>query len=352
MISNLDLIRSKVLKQTMQIALFDRIFRSRFLRLTILGLFAAMFYFLLSAYVPLWILLIGPALWGVPHLISSLRYNTLLGSSITNGKKLFYFQSALWFLVFVYRLSVDIFLIDLPLSQQPFLFEGLALILSFLFQVFLLGKISLRSVLYFLIFSLFLLITHDHPIEVALTLLIGHNYVPLFTWFQSCQQKKDLYVFLTVTTIYILLSFTLFFGLHESIYTYFKPQMTLPLLNWNFMSIFEPYGADLVDRAFWFRIVSLYAFSQSIHYFIWLKAIPENYQQQQYPPSFRYSLQKLLSDFGATSLVFLLGLTVVGCGYWFFFEYQSARIIYFAIASYHGFMEISCLPFLKSNRSQ
>lgn len=355
MISSLDMLRSKILKMTLQFSLFDHLFRSRGARILFLGFSALTFYFLVGSFFPLWILVIGPIVWGVPHLISSLRYNTLLGTSIPKTKVLFYSQGLLWLLVFSYRILVDVFHYDLLFYDETFLVEGLALMSSFLLQLFLLRKITLRSLLYFLVFFLLMLITHDHPIEVALTLLIGHNYLPLVTWYQSCQNRKDLRVFSIFTTVYVFLSIAILSGMQEHLYTLFssfiKPQDTLPLFNWNFMSIMEPFGAQSDDSSFWFRIVVLYAFSQSVHYFLWLKAIPENHQQQQFPPSFRWSFQKLQNDFGGSSIVILFGVLIAGFGYWAFFEYQSARTIYFAIASYHGFMELSCLPFLKSNRT-
>lgn len=351
MISNLDLLRSKFLKQTLQISALDSIFHSRPLRLFVLASLALVFYFLISLYFPLWVLLIGPVLWGVPHLISSLRYNTLLASDLTQKKKFFYFQSLIWFLVFTYRLCVDVFQISLFLSEHYLLFESLALIISFSAQVWLFKRLTLMSLLYFGLFSGLVAATHFYPVMVGLALLIGHNYIPLWTWFQSCQNQKDLRVFYIVSFVYLLFSSLILSGVQNWFYRWASPQASIGFLNWNFMNIVEPFGAREEHAPFWFRIVSLYAFSQAIHYFMWLKAIPENYQRQQFPPSFRWSLHKLSSDFGSTSLLLLLILVLAGAGYWFFFEYQMARVIYFSLASYHGFMEISCLPFFKSNRS-
>ncbi len=354
MISSLDLLRSKFLKKTLQITLLDRLFHSRSTRISFLGFTALLFYFFASSYFPLLILVIGPIIWGIPHLISSLRYNTLLGTKIQSGKQIFYLQGLLWLFVFLYRIAVDIFQIELLFYDQTFLIESTALIISFLAQLLYLKRLNLRSILYFLTFSLLIVITHEYPIEVALVLLIGHNYLPLIAWFQACQNKADTDTFFKFTLFYLLLSAFILLGFQENIYNFLgstlSPQKEIPFFNWNFMNIVEPFGATPEQASFWFRIVVLYSFSQSIHYFLWLKAIPENYQLQQFPPSFRWTFQKLQTDFGGTSLVILLLILVAGLGYWAFFEYHSARTIYFAIASYHGFMELSCLPFLKSNR--
>ena len=90
----------------------------------------------------------------------------------------------------------------------------------------------------------------------------------------------------------------------------------------------------------------------ALHYFIWLKAIPENFQQSEHSPSFRWSYLKLSNDFGSSS-VLLLGLLILfSSGIWLVYEFQVARLVYFGLASYHGFMEISAIPFLKSNLSK
>jgi hypothetical protein len=335
----LDILRTKILRQTLQLTFIRQLFLSRAQRLLFLSGITLIFYFFASLYFPLWVLLLGPILWGVPHIISSLRYSTR-SFNHQQKNKLVIFQFTVWLLVFLYRLCIDLFHLNIFLSEIPFLFEWICLLSSFAFQFYLTPKLNGTFLFSVVCFALLLFATIYFPIQTALTLLISHNFIPLFTWYKSCQNQRDLNTFFIAGFCFVLLSVLIYFGLFD-----FNPQPTLAFLNWNLTDIFSGFDETLL-----LRLVSLYAFSQSIHYFIWLKVIPENYQSQEYPPSFRWSFKKLNSDFGTTSVYFLMGLVLLGLLYWVFFEFQTARLIYFSIAAYHGFMELSTLPFLKSNR--
>lgn len=349
MLANLDLIRAKLLKETLKFSLLHSLFHSRPTRVLILFLSAAVFYLVTSSFFPLWVLLVGPILWGLPHLISSLRYSSLSFSDQAR-KKLFAFQFCIWAMVFTYRITVDILHQNIFLAEYPLLFEAICLLASFIFQLHLFKNISSKIILSSLLFSIFLVATFYYPIQTALTALIGHNYLPLIAWYKSCQDRADLKVFMLSAATYILSSFCIYFGVFDPLYSLYSPTGSIVFLNWDYSEVIRPFVVGEFDYQFWFHIVVLYAFSQAMHYFIWMKAIPENYQSRQYPPSFQWSFNKLSTEFGFTSLYIMLTLTCLVFAMWFFFEFQAARLVYFSIASYHGFMEISAIPFLKSNR--
>lgn len=355
MISFFDRARSQLLKIVLQHTLLNHLFRKRPTRILFFGVLALFLYFFGSIFFPLWILVLGPLILGIPHLISSLRYNFILGNKPTTKRNyLIPLQGILWSTVLIYRISVDLLKIELPLHDQAFLVEFIALFISFVSQFFIFKAINKRSLFYSLLFIILVYATNKFPVQVGLILLIGHNYLPLITWQKSCRNEDDFRTFIKLSSLYIILTTIVLSGTHEVIYSithpYFIPQKAMPFLNLDFIKMIEPFGGTIEASDFWFRIVVLYAFSQAFHYFIWLKAIPENYQPQNFPPSFRWSFQKLSTDFGGVTLSILFMLFAFGTIYWAFFEYQTARTIYFAIASYHGFMEISCLPFLQSNR--
>lgn len=348
MLNLADLIRSKLLKLSFKMPGFRYLFHNRSSRILLLFITASCFYFLASAFFPMWVLLIGPILWGVPHVISSIRY-TSFSFEKTQRQQLFIFQLSIWLVVFAYRISVDLFQVALPLSEYPLLFESICLSISFLYHVQLKPQVNAKLVFSTLLFSILLASTYTYPIETALFILIAHNYIPLIPWYQSCQTKQDKNTFFLATAIYFVFSILILFGVFESLYTHFKPFTEISGLNWSYEQIIEPFLSSKSNMQLWYRIVVLYSFSQALHYFIWLKAIPENHQKQQYPPSFKLSLNRLSTDFGTSSTIFLFALTLVGLLIWVLFEFHIARLIYFAIASYHGFMEISTMPFLKSN---
>ncbi|MEQ1721844.1 MAG: hypothetical protein ABL930_01620 [Pseudobdellovibrio sp.] len=314
---------------------------------------ALLFYFLASQFFPLWVLLIGPIIWGVPHIISSLRY-TNLSFSKSAQTQLLRFQFCIWSAVFVYRLLIDVFQFKLFWYDRPLMFEVTALLVSFVYQFHIYSrnnlKIDFGFILSTVLFSILTVMTYYYPIQTALLALIGHNYLPLYAWYKSCQTPSDLKVFFTSAFLYIVASLCIYFGVLDSVYATLPPSGNIAFLKWDYSEVISPFVVGEMDYKFWYHIVVLYAFSQAMHYFIWMKAIPENYQLQQYPPSFKWSFNRLVNDFGSGSIFVLLGICFLGLIMWLFLEFQTARLVYFSIASYHGFMEISALPFLKSNR--
>lgn len=352
MIGQLDLLRSKLLKETLKFGLFKSVFMSRSARVMILFLMALVFYFVASSFFPLWVLLIGPVLWGIPHIISSIRYSNLSFNEKFRSQ-LLRFQFFAWSMVFIYRILIDVFHQNLFWATQPLLFEAVTLLISFIYQYYIYRcqnmKVSFKFILSAVLFSIFVTMTYFYPIQTALVALIGHNYLPLIAWYKSCQNKSDIKVFAVSAFLYILFSVFIMTGTFDGFYTLFSPSGHISFLNWDYSEVIGPFINGDMDYKFWFHIVVLYAFSQAIHYFIWMKAIPENYQQQEYPPSFNWSFNRLVNDFGSSSIFALLAISSIGLLMWLFLEFQTARLVYFSIASYHGFMEISAIPFLKSN---
>lgn len=70
----LDLIRIKILQISMKYSIFKKIFEYRPYRLFAFFMFSFSFNIILAFNAPLWALLFGPLILGVPHLISSVRY--------------------------------------------------------------------------------------------------------------------------------------------------------------------------------------------------------------------------------------------------------------------------------------
>ncbi|MGZ3690095.1 MAG: hypothetical protein ACXVAX_01240 [Pseudobdellovibrio sp.] len=361
MISFLDLLRSKILKLTLKMSVLQYLFYNRPGRVFVLFLLAVIFYLATSLFFPLWVLLIGPIVWGVPHLIASLRYSTH-NLNLTRDRRVTVqkIHLVLWLSVFLYRFFVDIIEYPVFLSQHPLLFEGLALSAASALQIYLLKK-SFSSEEFFkrellksffsVLFSGFVVaMIYLYPIQTALTALIGHNYLPLFFWYKSCATKKDLRIFAASAFLFILASCAIYFGWLTGLYHRLAPQGHITFLNWDYSDIIKPYVTEEFDYEFWYRIVSLYAFSQALHYFMWLKAIPENFQKQAHPPSFRSSFSMLQNEFGAGAIGVLLIFCLIGISLWAIFEFQSARLFYFSLASYHGFMELSAVAFLKNKK--
>jgi hypothetical protein len=87
------------------------------------------------------------------------------------------------------------------------------------------------------------------------------------------------------------------------------------------------------------RLVVLYAFAQSAHYVVWLRLIPEDDRPSPTPRSFAQSLRALHADVGGAVLWTAL-LVALGLGCWAAVSVASARDGYIWAVSFHGYLEI------------
>jgi hypothetical protein len=97
------------------------------------------------------------------------------------------------------------------------------------------------------------------------------------------------------------------------------------------------------DPLVWYRWLVLYTFGLSMHYFVWLRALPEAELKSKAPLSFRLSWQEWQKDIGPITLKIILISALIGFGLWIF-QYNLGKTIYFQIALLHGALEVVFLP--------
>jgi hypothetical protein len=114
------------------------------------------------------------------------------------------------------------------------------------------------------------------------------------------------------------------------------------------LSLPSPRGFVLEDVAFsvspvyegaWpMRFLLLYAFGQTAHYVVWMRLVPEE-DRETGPRSFRQSLRALRKDLG----IWILGaslLTMIGLAIWAAYDVAEARLRYLHLAFFHGYLEL------------
>ena len=94
----------------------------------------------------------------------------------------------------------------------------------------------------------------------------------------------------------------------------------------------------------WGRAVSAFAFGQSLHYFVWLRAIPEQELPHGHPIGFSKSIRFIERDAGPLVLYAaayaLAGLFV----YALVRGWPEARLLYLTAAAFHGYFEMPAWP--------
>ena len=359
---SLDSVRSKALRITLSSQALRNIFISKSKRLFLFYCITAILALGTSLFFPLWSLLLGPFLYGVPHLYSSLRYiHHALHSKVPTDQRTspgrapsqaFIFFTLIFTLITSLRLWMythSITTEHLPLGEL--LPEWISYVVTFIGCVFLYRR-SFQEVIQGLFLSTFILILTWHfPLELAGLIMLAHHFVGFFFWINFSKEKRsERRVAITCTFLFCILHLLIFLGVFDPLYTLFSPSGEIAWAELEYSQI----GSLILPRAThyttWFHATTAYAFGQTLHYFIWLKAIPDQHHYHSTPTTFRQSLKLLREDFPTSTLI--IG-ALASCALfliWMIWNYPLARTLYFILASYHGFMELAALSLL-SRRS-
>jgi hypothetical protein len=167
---------------------------------------------------------------------------------------------------------------------------------------------------------------HLDSYKTALTLAILHNFVAFVFWFRSVRSQGER------RGAILALGLT---GLACIAVPLLPVIGSLDQISWNLAGL----QADRFGVAF----VRVFLLTQSLHYFVWLKAIPDQHAPTQIPMSFRAAFREDRRWFGP---FIHAGVTVLVIGFllWAYgVDRESARRAYVHLAAYHGFAELMFL---------
>lgn len=356
----LDSIRSRLLRVTLSVPTFRFLFVARARRLAFLFVLSFSICFFLSLSFPLWVLALGPALYGVPHLFSSVRYfhyaiGPEMNSDSRMNKKGLLLIAVLMAVVLTYRLIVNVNLLDIqltPLSEWSgsIYLELFALLITFFIGAFI-YQISWRR-LHIGILLLLPLVGAFwlDPFSTIGALVLIHNFVAFAYWYRGSTTTAEKCISGIAGLMVLLTTVFIFGGALDPLIAWLRPMEELPFANMNV----EQMGGLIAPRVSSSKVglhaAIAYAFGQSMHYFVWLKAIPDQYHHNEIPTSFRQSLQLLGRDFGRASTIWIPILVLLTLMTWVFLEFAKMRMIYFALAAYHGYLEIGGLLLAASQK--
>jgi hypothetical protein len=88
------------------------------------------------------------------------------------------------------------------------------------------------------------------------------------------------------------------------------------------------------------RLAALYAFAQAVHYAVWLRLVPEEDRARPTPRSFVATWRALVGDVGFVTLV-ACALAAIVFAAWAFVDVLDARAAYLRAAIFHGHLEIA-----------
>lgn len=333
LLSPLDRVRSALFVRATRVALLRPVLLEKRRRVPALLLLHASAALVLSVLSPTLLLVAGPLLLGVPHVLADLRYLVLRSALSRALRRLLLAGCAALFLARLLEVSG-------AGAMARFELGGAALVT--------LGVIALAApraksgrVLVAVAVTLSLAAAAlVWPRSARLVLSHGHNLVALALWaFVFCRaRRRALAVALVVLGGAVLL-------------------LTTPLAWWGFVhglpSAFglhafaaaDTLAPGVQDTTRALGVVSSFAFLQSVHYAVWLHAIPQEATRGEATLTFRMSFRALVSDFGwpllAVSTLLILAVPLAGL-----VAPLRAQTTYLSLSAFHAYLELSVLALL------
>jgi len=348
-----DELRFAVLRRTLRSSAIHTVYSHREYRLAVLFMLACAVYLPLALYFPLAVLAAGPVIWGFPHIISSMRY---VASGVQNDTTKAPIDSRLMFaliaMVYVgvtaWRLTLDRQILEHIPGVPDFMPElaGGIIIILIMTSVRRAGfarVMGASTILGTVGYS-----TWHAPIATAAVLVLAHNLVAMLYWIKLSKTSRDRHVAIGATAFFSAVTAALLFGKFDFLYSIMQPQSEIVWLGLSIESLGSmalPYSDDYVQLA---HAASAYAFGQAIHYFVWLKAIPEQHLRLSIPTTFTTSAKYLVRDLGRRGATAAGLLCLAGIATWCITSFHEARELYFLAAAFHGYMELVAFAFSKN----
>lgn len=337
----LDLLRIAALRFLMKNQLLRKIYSDRPARLGFNFLLLSGLYLLLSLKWSIVLLILGPMVMGYPHLVASYRF--LQKPNIRFGLR-FNTAQVFRFFIFLTAASLCLRFVGSQFSIIPQLpYGSWELLLSIaalgLFKI----KInSFRNVfvvlMTLLIVSLVLNAAWNFPIAFVGFALIFHNWIAFGHWYLAAKDDKNKIVVLFATILFALVHIFIFTGFFDAWISFTKISF---LSSTSFAASGWTLASWSKDPLIWDRMIVIYTFGLSMHYYVWMRAIPQSLDQKAVPNSFRRSLEQLRKDCGEYTSVVLFVFALVALGVWLFTS--VAGPIYFGLAMLHGWLEFTFL---------
>lgn len=271
--------------------------------------------YLLATTVPLWVVALGPIVWGIPHLISDVRY--LLVRPGLHRRPLL----------------VVISLAGLAAAALGTGVRG-ALIAALVALLVSRGSMARRALGAGVLAGLLgAAIWAGWLADLVFVHL--HNVVAFGLWWAF--RKREGKVHVVPLALFALGAALLLAGAAEPILA----RTGGLAAGWTGLSV-RTLGVDLnpMREAAWSaRFVTLYAFAQSAHYIVWLRLIPEDDRRSPTPRSYAQSFRALIADVGTLVLWGAL-LGAIALAVWACFTVSAARDGYLRLAFFHGYFEL------------
>ncbi len=315
-VQTLYLFRAFVLRVTLRLHFIRRLYSQTHYRLAVGFLLTTAFYLPIALLRPELLLAFGPLIFGYPHLLASFRFTTKF-----KRYHVFVLASAVAIVIHMWSSDYPFGVWQMVVATSTFILSGLFL-----------RTIGWKKViLAILVCSLFIRLAYLEPIIYVGASLIVHNFIAYFYWIRSSRTKARRSVAVLSSLIFLAIHLIVLAGFADSWIASPDSISTLKtgwlLASWT------------TNEIVWSRFLVLYAFGLSVHYFVWLRAIPETQSKFEHPNSVRTIASNLKSTLGKKTLIITF-LIMIGMMILWSLNLPLGAQIYFEMALLHGSLEL------------
>lgn len=290
--------------------------RQRGLRVAVLGSLLVGSSLAVTVLLPVWLLALGPILWGVPHLVSDVRYMVI--------RRGYHRRPSVWFAAGI-----------------PLVFAGFGAgvrygLLAAAGTLVVARGSPTRRVVGLLIVGALGLGAHRLGATADVVFAHAHNFIAVALWWTwRCRAdgaRLAVPLLLFAACSWIMLGGVDRFVLDRDLIGFGPTEMTFASFCWELV--------PGVQGPLAIRLVLLFAFAQAVHYGVWMRLIPEEDRARETPRTFRATYRALEVDFGRAAL-WLAGACALTFACWSLFDLAGARHAYLRFALFHGHLELA-----------
>lgn len=330
----MDEVRQSFLRLTLQNNNFRRIY-SNYQYRTLTSLVILMtFLFPISILRPDILLIMGPLIFGYPHMIASYRYLIHRDFLLTKNRSTLFILFCTFTILTIFIYNYKLLQSWMSFGVWPQALSLIILILAYFLNIDISRKALFNGIFISIFFCIF---AWQEPLLYAGAILMLHNFIAFFHWILNCQNRSQRQLALASTLVFFVIHLVVLFGAIDSL---LDPML---LNQWKVENTAWLLASWSDDQLVWYRWLVLYTFGLSIHYFIWLRAIPETELKSLAPLCFRLSLKEWQNDLGPFTLKIVILICAFGFGLWLF-HFEMGKSFYFQIALLHGALEMTFLP--------
>ncbi len=293
--------------------------RRRELRVAMFGSMVVLLALAGTLVFPFWLLALGPILWGIPHLVSDLRYLVF--------KPGWQRQQPFWFLVGV----------PLVVAGVGYHTMMIGLVATLGAVIVARGQWSRKCAVTLLVAAMGLAVWLLGDLSQLIFAHL-HNFIAVALWW--FWRPRTGWCAAAMPALFLMGTLAILFGwLVPVTHLAWLAPASLPVSGY-----LETMTAGLAEP--WaMRMVLLFAFAQAVHYGVWLRLIPEDARAQPTPRPFAATFRMLQQDMGAVVLWVAMILSA-GLAVWAVVDLAEARAGYLRLALFHGYLELAACAIL------